>query len=155
VTDTFSRRSVLTGTAAVVVGGVAGFVFARNSTAAKAKAGTTAANAYGAGSSSGTGTAATSLATVASIPSGSGRILQHPPVVLVRDPNGAVQQVHAFSAICTHQGCVVTTISNGTIDCPCHGSKFDLRTGKVVAGPAPSPLPAIAVTVRDGEVYRS
>jgi Rieske Fe-S protein len=155
VTDTFSRRSVLTGASAVVLGGVAGFVFARNSAAAKEKAGTTAANAYGAGSPSGTGKTAASLASVASIPSGSGRILQHPPVVLVRDPNGAGQQVHAFSAICTHQGCVVSTISNGTIDCPCHGSKFDLQTGKVVAGPAPSPLPAIAVTVRNGEVYRS
>lgn len=151
MTDTVSRRSVLTGAAAVIVGGVAGFAFARNSAAAKEKAGTTAANAYGADSSTG-GAKATALAALTSIPRGSGRILQHPPVVLVRSSG---QQVHAFSAICTHQGCVVSTIAAGTIDCPCHGSKFDLQTGKVVAGPAPSPLPKIAVTVRDGEVYRS
>jgi Rieske Fe-S protein len=150
-----SRRSALRGAAVVVVGGVAGFFAARNSAAAKVKAGTTAANAYGAGSSSGGGGGAAALAAVASIPTGGGRILQHPPIVLVRSSAGAVQQVHAFSAICTHQGCTVSTIANGTIDCPCHGSKFDLQTGKVVAGPAPSPLPTIAVSVRDGEVYRS
>jgi Rieske Fe-S protein len=153
VSELLSRRSALNGAAAVVVGGLAGFIVARNSAAAKEKAGTTAANAYGAASPSGGGS--TSLASVASIPNGGGRILQHPPIVLVRDANAAVQQVHAFSAICTHQGCTVSTIANGTIDCPCHGSKFDLHTGKVVAGPAPSPLPAIPVQVRNGKVYRA
>jgi Rieske Fe-S protein len=146
--DMLSRRSALRGAAVVVVGGVVGFVFARNSGAAKQKPGTTAANAYGAGSS-GDGTA---LAVLGSIPQGGGRILQHPPIVLVRS---SATQVHAFSAICTHQGCIVTQIANGTIDCPCHGSKFDLQTGRVVAGPAPSPLPPIAVVVRSGEVYRA
>ncbi len=144
--DLVSRRSALRGASAVVVGGVAGFALARNSAAAKAKAGTTAANAYGAGPGGGQ-----LLAAVAAIPQGGGKIVQNPPVVLIR--SGA--QVHAFSAICTHQGCTVATVANGTIDCPCHGSKFDAATGKVVAGPAPSPLPKIAVTVRNGEVYKS
>ena len=143
-----TRRSAIRAAAVVLVGGVAGFAAARNSAAAKAKAGTTAANAYGAGS----GGTSRALAKVSAIPSGGGRIITSPPIVLVRSSSG---QVHAFSAICTHQGCPVSTIADGTIDCPCHGSKFDLATGKVVAGPAPRPLPPVAVAVRDGEVYRS
>jgi Rieske Fe-S protein len=62
-------------------------------------------------------------------------------------------QVHAFSSTCTHQGCQVNKVSGGRIDCPCHGSVFDASTGAVVAGPAPSPLPPVAVTVRNGEVF--
>jgi Rieske Fe-S protein len=42
----------------------------------------------------------------------------------------------AFSAICTHQGCTVNKVTNGTIDCPCHGSKFAIADGSVAHGPA-------------------
>jgi Rieske Fe-S protein len=56
-----------------------------------------------------------------------------------------------FSAICTHQGCTVRPDGNQLV-CPCHGSVFDARTGNVVQGPAPTPLPEIPVTVSKGEV---
>jgi Rieske Fe-S protein len=71
-------------------------------------------------------------------------------VVLTKEAGGTV---HAFSSICTHQGCPVDKVANGTIQCPCHGSQFDATTGEVVHGPAGRPLPAVAVIVRDGEVY--
>ena len=58
----------------------------------------------------------------------------------------------AFSAKCTHQGCTVEP-SGSALACPCHGSEFEAATGKVTGGPAPSPLPAVAVVVRDGGVY--
>ncbi|WP_395242953.1 ubiquinol-cytochrome c reductase iron-sulfur subunit [Agromyces sp. MMS24-K17] len=58
-------------------------------------------------------------------------------------------QVVAFSAICTHQGCVVAP-KGAEFDCPCHGSKFDAATGEVLNGPALKPLPSIAVKV-DGD----
>jgi Rieske Fe-S protein len=44
----------------------------------------------------------------------------------------------AVSAVCTHLGCIVAQAGRG-FACPCHGSKF-AATGKVVQGPAPSPL---------------
>ena len=57
-----------------------------------------------------------------------------------------------FSAVCTHVGCLCNQVADGTIDCPCHGSKFTITTGAVVAGPAPSPLPAAPITVTGGKI---
>ncbi|MGW9185016.1 QcrA and Rieske domain-containing protein [Agromyces sp. NPDC055661] len=55
-------------------------------------------------------------------------------------------QVVAFSAICTHQQCVVAA-AGSEFDCPCHGSRFDAATGDVLNGPALEPLSPIAVSV--------
>jgi thiosulfate dehydrogenase [quinone] large subunit len=51
-------------------------------------------------------------------------------------------------------GCEVNQVSDGKIKCPCHFSVFDASTGAVVSGPAPAPLPKVAVTVSDGQVLR-
>jgi Rieske Fe-S protein len=56
-----------------------------------------------------------------------------------------------FSAICTHMGCTVAPKAN-ELDCPCHGSRFNLRTGAVLNGPASEPLAKVPVTVADGKV---
>jgi Rieske Fe-S protein len=61
----------------------------------------------------------------------------------------------AFTAICTHQGCTVSTVSGGTINCPCHGSKFSVASGSVVAGPAPSPLAPVAIKVQGTSIVRA
>lgn len=144
-----TRRSALTAVVVTAVAGVAGFVVARSSSAADPKTDTTGANAYGAAPAPG-GSAAP-LATLDRVPSGSGLILPDAKVVLTRD---ADDTVHGFSAVCPHQGCTVGSIGDGTIDCPCHGSRFDVRTGAVVTGPASSPLDPIAVVVRQGGIYR-
>jgi Rieske Fe-S protein len=149
-----SRRSTFTGVAVSVVGGVAGFAFARNSSAAKRKSDSTAANSYGASTSSNTGGSAggggTLLAPLAQVPQGGGVILSKSKIVLTRGSDGTV---HGFSAICTHQGCTVDNISGGVISCPCHGSRYDAQTGAVVGGPAPAPLPKVAVVVRGTDVF--
>jgi Rieske Fe-S protein len=48
-------------------------------------------------------------------------------------------------------GCTVKPEGN-KLNCPCHGSQYDALTGKVLRGPAPDPLPKIAVTVSNGNV---
>ena len=63
----------------------------------------------------------------------------------------------AYSAICTHQRCIVAYDGEeGVLECPCHGSVFDPENGaEVLNGPAPRPLPEIAVEVRNGRVVRA
>jgi Rieske Fe-S protein len=56
-----------------------------------------------------------------------------------------------FSTVCPHAGCNVNKVVDGTIDCPCHGSKFHLD-GTVANGPAKQPLATRDVTVRGGDI---
>jgi cytochrome b6-f complex iron-sulfur subunit len=66
-------------------------------------------------------------------------------IFVVRLPEG----FYAMSAICTHLGCLsVWKPEAGVIGCPCHGSSFQ-RDGKVIAGPAPRPLPWLKMWMGD------
>ena len=143
-----TRRGVLAGVGLV---GLAGAVSAcssggsSSSPAGAASASTAPASAPGSASAAaGTGSATGALATTSEIPVGSGKIFTAEKVVVTQPTSGDFK---AFSAVCTHMGCIVSQISNGTIDCPCHGSRYSIKDGSVVAGPAPSPLPAEAIKV--------
>ena len=138
-----TRRGVLAGVGLV---GLAGAVSAcssggsSSSPAGAASASTAPASAPGSASAAaGTGSATGALAITSEIPVGSGKIFTEQKVVVTQPTSGDFK---AFSAVCTHMGCIVSQISNGTIDCPCHGSQYSIKDGAVVAGPAPSPLPA-------------
>jgi len=113
---------------------------------ASASASEASSAATGAGSTAG----ADALAATAEIPAGGGKIFTVQKVVVTQPTAG---EFKAFSAVCTHMGCIVNQISNGTIDCPCHGSQYSIATGDVVAGPAPRPLPAKQIKVADGSVF--
>jgi Rieske Fe-S protein len=86
---------------------------------------------------------------VGDVPVDGGTILSDAEVVVTQPSKG---QFQAFSAVCTHQGCLVNQVADGAIICPCHGSRFSIEDGSVLGGPAPKPLPAATVTVRSGKV---
>ena len=100
---------------------------------------------------SGTATGATALAATSQIPDGGGKIIDAERIVITQPQSGSFK---AFSAICTHEGCFVDSVSNGTINCPCHGSKFSITDGSVVHGPATRPLPPIAINVEGTSIFQ-
>ena len=140
-----TRRSALRGSLVALLGAVAGYLVARDTSA---PAGAIAANAYGPPTEDG----ARMLVAVDEVPVGGGVVLRKEKVVVTRP---APDDVRAFSAVCTHQGCTVNSVADGRIDCPCHGSSFDATTGAVRNGPATRPLTKVAVVVRSGKVFES
>ncbi|MER5980357.1 Rieske (2Fe-2S) protein [Streptomyces sp. NPDC001857] len=89
------------------------------------------------------------LAATADIPVGGGTIFKEEKVVVTQPSKG---EFKAFSAICTHQGCTVTSVADKTINCACHRSSFSIEDGAVTAGPATRPLPAEKITVEGGAI---
>jgi ubiquinol-cytochrome c reductase iron-sulfur subunit len=64
--------------------------------------------------------------------------------------NWTVDDIVAYSKICTHVGCPVALYDQTThhILCPCHQSTFDATNGaQVLFGPAPRPLPQLPIGV--------
>jgi len=86
------------------------------------------------------------IAKTADVPVGSGVIVDK---VVVTQPTAGVFK--GFSSTCTHKGCTVDKIADGTIDCPCHGSKFNLD-GSVAKGPAQKPLEVQAIAVEGDSI---
>ena len=130
-----TRRTVLTsvGLAGVGVTALAGCGSAEDA------AGTAASSAKDAATD-----AVKDAISKATIPVGGGKIFADQKIVVTQPTSGDFK---AFSAVCTHQACVVSTIANGTINCACHGSQYDIATGAVKQGPATKALPEKAVTV--------
>jgi Rieske Fe-S protein len=89
------------------------------------------------------------LGPSADVPVGGGTVFGDQKVVVTQPSAGDFK---GFSAICTHQGCVVANVQDGTINCTCHGSKFSIEDGSVVTGPASSPLPRVDVAAKGGEI---
>ncbi len=131
-----SRRRVLHGAAGIGVLGV--------TSAALAACG--GDDPPGAGSTP----AGNAIAAIADVPVGGGLILESPSPIVITQPTEG--EFMAFSAICTHQGCPVSAVTDNTISCPCHGSTYDAATGEVTGGPAPAPLPPQAIVVEGDQI---
>ena len=159
-TDTSAtRRGMLAGVGLVGLAGAITACGAGSSSSSSASGGaapaTPASSASSASSTSSAaggsgGSAATALTTTSKVPVGGGEIIAASKVVVTQPTKG---EFKAFSAICTHMGCTVSQVANGTIDCPCHGSQYNITTGAVVAGPAPKPLPAKQIKVSGDSIF--
>lgn len=133
-----SRRTVVTGVGLTALGLAVTGCTEYGATAAEPAAqpaGRTAGNAE--------------LAATADIPVGGGKIFEDTKLVVTQPTQGSFK---CFSAVCTHQGCLVTEVAQGTINCNCHGSKFNPTDGSVVDGPANAPLPARRITITNNSI---
>jgi len=92
------------------------------------------------------------VGTLKDIPVGQGKVVPvaDKPVIVVNTAQG----VKAYSAICTHLGCIVEwDQARKFILCPCHDGRFNAISGAVISGPPPAPLPAVPVLVDGENIY--
>ncbi len=95
----------------------------------------------------------TMVGSVEDFPVGTGKVVSvaDKPVIVVNTQAGGVK---AFSAICTHLGCVVYWHpEKNVIHSPCHDGLFSPVTAAVISGPPPRPLPAYELAIKGGKVY--
>lgn len=142
------RRTVLQAGGLVAVGGLVAACSSGGDEAAP-----TASSSSAPASAAATASAAAgAVAQTSDIPVGGGIILDEPAVVVTQPAEGDFK---AFTAICPHQGCLVSEVTDNEIICPCHGSKFSASDGSVLAGPAQVGLEPAGVAVEGGSVVLS
>ncbi|MFE2143944.1 Rieske (2Fe-2S) protein [Streptomyces sp. NPDC059456] len=146
-----ARRTVLAAGAAVALAGGALTACSSEEKGPKSEPGSpsTPQAAATPSASSGTGTGK-ALVQSSAVPVGGGTVLKEEKLVVTQPTAGSFR---CFTAVCTHQGCLVNKVEAGTIDCPCHGSKFQITDGAVAHGPATRPLAEKQITVApDGNI---
>ena len=92
------------------------------------------------------------LVATADVPVGGGVILDGKKIVVTQPKSG---EFKAFTAVCTHMQCLVSSVKDNTISCPCHGSTYSAADGAVKGGPASSPLRSIPVTVEGDQIVEA
>jgi Rieske Fe-S protein len=90
------------------------------------------------------------IAKTADVPVGGGKVIEDLNIVVAQPTQGVYK---AYSSLCTHKGCAVSTPKGNVIKCACHGSEFAADSGKATKGPATAPLAAFQIKVEgDGIV---
>ena len=146
-----NRRRALTGSAAIAVGvpvlAACGSDDEPTATDSSSSTPSPSDESPSESSSDGSQSGGAALASASDVPVGGCFVVTAAKVVVTQPTEGDFK---AFSAVCTHQGCVVESSSDGEIPCPCHGSRFSLEDGSPVSGPATSALEPVQITV-DGD----
>ena len=140
------RRTVLQVSGVLAVGGV---LAACGGGAGSEPSGAAAGVASDAAGPSGEGAA---IASVGDVPVGGGVVNDEVAIVVTQPSDGSIK---AFTAVCPHQGCLVSEVVDNEIICPCHGSRFSAMDGSVTSGPATTGLTAAGVAVEGGSVVLS
>lgn len=149
-----NRRRALSGSAAVAVG-VPLLVACGDDADTSASDPATSSSPDASSSPSEDGAAAAGgavLASAADVPVGGCLVVPDAKVVVTQPAEG---DFRAFTAVCTHQGCLVETSSDGEIPCPCHASRFSLEDGSPLSGPATAALAAVEITVDGDSITRA
>ena len=90
-----------------------------------------------------------SLVPKSDIPIDGGKVFPEYRLVVTRP---AAEDLRAFTAICTHEGCTLAAVVDGTIRCPCHGSRFAITDGAVVQGPARRALTPRTIAIQGDSI---
>jgi len=154
--DGITRRNALSGAASVGVGlpllAACGGDDTSDPGGSSGETGNGGGSTGNGGSSTGGG-GGEALTSTSDIPVGGGTVFPDDNVVVTQPTEG---EFKAFSAVCTHQGCLVNNVDGGIINCICHESQFSIEDGSNTRGPSGSaagsvaPLAEVAVTV-DGD----
>ncbi|MFD4946360.1 Rieske (2Fe-2S) protein [Streptomyces sp. NPDC058239] len=96
-----------------------------------------------------TPTAPVQLGAAEEVPVGGSKLYRDQRVIVTCPAKG---QYKAFSAQCTHAGCLLDKVEDNVGNCPCHGSRFDTTTGKAMHGPATAPLSSVPVRIEGGKL---
>ncbi len=91
------------------------------------------------------------LASEVMVGSGNKFMVDEMLTILVTQPKAG--DYRGFSATCTHSGCIVSGVRDGEIACGCHGARFDVESGAVLAGPARTALGRINIELRGDELF--
>jgi Rieske Fe-S protein len=149
-----NRRRALSGSAAIAVGvpvlaacGSDDTTAVEPTTSSSPDAETSSPSEDGAATGGGQ-----ALATTADVPVGGCFVVSGAKVVVTQPTEGDFK---AFSAVCTHQGCLVESSPEGEIPCPCHSSRFSLDDGSPLSGPATASLAPVEITVDGDSITRA
>ncbi|MDO8731227.1 MAG: Rieske (2Fe-2S) protein [Actinomycetota bacterium] len=146
MTEAVQRRTVLAGSGLVLAGLAVAACSTSDGIAAPNASATTAPDPTTSSDSSAGGQV---LAATSAVSVGGGVIISSPPVVVTQPVAG---QFKAFTAICPHQGCLVASVEDNEIICPCHGSRFSASDGSVINGPAEIGLQPADIAVEGSNV---
>lgn len=137
------RRTVLQVSGVLAVGGV---IAACGGGSGSEASGAAAGAVSGAAAAAGDGAA---IAMVGDVPVGGGVVNDEVAIVVTQPTDGSIK---AFTAVCPHQGCLVSEVVENEIICPCHDSRFSAIDGAVIQGPATEGLAAASVVVQGDSI---